>query len=47
VHLDGGPKTAVIQALESTGVEVRDFATEEESLEDLFSLYTETEVEST
>jgi len=47
VHLDEGSKTAVIQALESTGVDVRDFTTEEESLEDLFSLYTESEVQST
>jgi ABC-2 type transport system ATP-binding protein len=46
VRLDEGSKTAVIQALESTGVKVRDFTTEEQSLEDLFSLYTESEVQS-
>lgn len=47
VHLDGGSKTAVLQLLESTGVEIRDFSTEEQSLEDLFSAYTENEVRAT
>lgn len=47
VNLDGGSKTAVLQALESTGAEVRDFSTEEKSLEDLFTAYTENEVHST
>jgi ABC-2 type transport system ATP-binding protein len=35
-----GSKTAVLEAVESTGVEVSDFATEEASLEDLFAAYT-------
>jgi ABC-2 type transport system ATP-binding protein len=35
-----GSKTAVLDAVESTGVEVRDFSTEEASLEDLFAAYT-------
>ncbi|MFC5369136.1 ABC transporter ATP-binding protein [Salinirubrum litoreum] len=43
VTLDGGSKTAVLQALESTGAEVRDFSTEEKSLEELFTAYTEPE----
>jgi ABC-2 type transport system ATP-binding protein len=46
VTLDGGSKTAVLQALESTGAEVRDFSTEETSLEELFTAYTGTEVHS-
>lgn len=46
VTLDGGSKTAVLQALESTGAEVRDFSTEEKSLEDLFTAYTKNEVHS-
>jgi ABC-2 type transport system ATP-binding protein len=35
-----GSKTDVLDAVESTGVEVRDFATEEASLEELFAAYT-------
>ena len=35
-----GSKTDVLDAIESTGVEVRDFATEEASLEELFAAYT-------
>jgi len=35
-----GSKTAVLEAVESAGVEVSDFATEEASLEDLFAAYT-------
>jgi len=35
-----GSKTAVLEAIESTGVEVRDFSTEEASLEELFATYT-------
>jgi len=46
VSLNGGSKTAVLEALESTGVEVHDFSTEEQSLEDLFTAYTDTEVRS-
>jgi ABC-2 type transport system ATP-binding protein len=47
VTLDGGAKTAVLQALEGAGADVRDFSTQEQSLEDLFAAYTETEVHST
>jgi ABC-2 type transport system ATP-binding protein len=35
-----GSKTAVLEAIESAGVEVSDFATEEASLEELFAAYT-------
>ncbi|MFB6228009.1 MAG: ABC transporter ATP-binding protein [Halobacteriales archaeon] len=35
-----GSKTDALDAIESTGVEVRDFATEEASLEELFAAYT-------
>ncbi len=35
-----GSKTDVLDAIESTGVEVQDFATEEASLEELFAAYT-------
>jgi ABC-2 type transport system ATP-binding protein len=35
-----GSKTAVLEAVESAGVEVSDFATEEASLEELFAAYT-------
>jgi len=35
-----GSKTAVLDAVESTGVEVHDFATKEVSLEELFAAYT-------
>jgi ABC-2 type transport system ATP-binding protein len=35
-----GSKTDVLDAIESTGVEVRDFSTEEASLEELFAAYT-------
>ncbi|XVH32776.1 ATP-binding cassette domain-containing protein [Haloferacaceae archaeon DSL9] len=45
VVCDRGAKTAVIGALESAGVTVRDFTTEEASLEDLFVAYTEGIVE--
>jgi ABC-2 type transport system ATP-binding protein len=40
-------KTAVLDALESAGVEVADFETRETSLEDLFTAYTEGEDEET
>ncbi|MCU4742336.1 ABC transporter ATP-binding protein [Halobacteria archaeon AArc-m2/3/4] len=36
----GGAKTDVIHAIESAGLEVRDFETEETSLEDVFHAYT-------
>ncbi|MFB6111101.1 MAG: ATP-binding cassette domain-containing protein [Halobacteriaceae archaeon] len=41
VTTQGGAKTEVLDALESAGVTVRDFATEETSLEELFAAYTE------
>lgn len=41
VTSQGGAKTAVLDALESSGVTVRDFSTEETSLEELFAAYTE------
>ncbi|XVH32267.1 ATP-binding cassette domain-containing protein [Haloferacaceae archaeon DSL9] len=41
VGINGGSKTAVLDAIESTGVEVYDFSTEEASLEELFAAYTE------
>ncbi|WP_122090792.1 ABC transporter ATP-binding protein [Halalkalicoccus subterraneus] len=41
VGVESGSKTAVLSALESEGAEVRDFETEEASLEDLFRAYTE------
>lgn len=41
VTSQGGSKTAVLDALESSGVTVRDFSTEETSLEELFAAYTE------
>ena len=41
VSLDGGGKTAVLGAIEDSGVEVSDFATREASLEKLFAAYTE------
>jgi ABC-2 type transport system ATP-binding protein len=41
VTTQGGAKTAVLDALESTGATVRDFSTEETSLEELFAAYTE------
>jgi ABC-2 type transport system ATP-binding protein len=43
VGVDDGSKTAVLNALEDAGVDVRDFETEESSLEDLFLSYTEGE----
>jgi ABC-2 type transport system ATP-binding protein len=46
VSLDGAKKTDVIGALEDAGVEIRDFETQEASLEDLFMAYTTGEVES-
>ncbi|MEF8856152.1 MAG: ABC transporter ATP-binding protein [Haloplanus sp.] len=44
VTCDADAKTAVIGALEDVGVTVKDFQTEETSLEDLFLAYTEGEV---
>ncbi|SDY69429.1 ABC transporter ATP-binding protein [Halopenitus persicus] len=44
VSCDSGVKTDVIGALEAAGVTVRDFTTQEASLEDLFIAYTEGEV---
>jgi len=44
VTCDPDAKTAVIGALEDAGVTVKDFQTEETSLEDLFIAYTEGEV---
>jgi len=44
VTCDADAKTAVIGALEEAGVTVKDFQTEETSLEDLFLAYTEGEV---
>jgi len=44
VTCDADTKTAVIGALEESGVAVKDFQTEETSLEDLFLAYTEGEV---
>ncbi|ADJ13562.1 ABC transporter ATP-binding protein [Halalkalicoccus jeotgali] len=41
VAAEDGSKTAVLSTLESEGAEVRDFETEEASLEDLFRAYTE------
>jgi ABC-2 type transport system ATP-binding protein len=41
VHTDGGSKTAILRALENRGAEIRDFTTEETSLEELFARYTE------
>ncbi|MDG5777958.1 ABC transporter ATP-binding protein [Haloarculaceae archaeon H-GB1-1] len=40
VAVDDAGKTAVLSALENSGVEVTDFSTEEASLEDLFAAYT-------
>ncbi|ELZ95831.1 ABC transporter ATP-binding protein [Haloferax mucosum ATCC BAA-1512] len=40
VKLDANSKFSVLEAIDATGVEVRDFDTDEESLEDLFSAYT-------
>ena len=40
VSCDGTAKTAVLSTLEDRGAEVRDFETEEASLEDLFVAYT-------
>ncbi|MDL5362897.1 ABC transporter ATP-binding protein [Halalkalicoccus sp. NIPERK01] len=41
VGVENGSKTAVLSTLEEEGAEVRDFETEEASLEDLFRAYTE------
>ena len=41
VGVENGSKTSVLNALEEEGVGVRDFETEEASLEDLFRTYTE------
>ena len=43
VGVENGSKTSVLSALEEEGVGVRDFETEEASLEDLFRTYTEGE----
>jgi len=40
ISCESGAKTSVLSALEDAGVEVRDFETEETSLEDLFMAYT-------
>ena len=42
VHSDGS-KTAILTAIEETGVEINDFSTEEASLEEVFRAYTTTE----
>ncbi|AFK20918.1 ABC transporter ATP-binding protein (plasmid) [Haloferax mediterranei ATCC 33500] len=44
VQLNAESKLPVLEAIDATGVEVRDFETDEESLEDLFSTYTSGEV---
>lgn len=41
VRTEGGSKTDVLHALEDSGAEIRDFTTEEASLEELFAHYTE------
>ncbi len=41
VRSDGGSKTALLHMLEDRGAEIRDFTTEETSLEELFARYTE------
>jgi ABC-2 type transport system ATP-binding protein len=41
VRTTDGSKTAILHALEDRGAEVRDFSTEETSLEELFAQYTE------
>lgn len=41
VAVGDGPKTAILEAIESAGVTVSDFRTEEASLEELFLAYTE------
>jgi len=41
VHTNGGSKTTILRALEDCGAEIRDFTTEEASLEELFARYTE------
>ena len=46
VALDGADKTDVLAALEEEGVDVRDFQTQEASLEDLFIAYASGEVEA-
>lgn len=40
VHTNGGSKTAILHALEDRGAEIRNFSTEETSLEELFARYT-------
>lgn len=40
VHTNGGSKTAILHALEDRGAEIRNFTTEETSLEELFAWYT-------
>ncbi|MFB6188621.1 MAG: ATP-binding cassette domain-containing protein [Halapricum sp.] len=49
VHVHDGSKTAILDAIESAGAEVRDFTTSETSLEELFATFThvrDTDVES-
>jgi ABC-2 type transport system ATP-binding protein len=41
VRTTDGSKTAILHALEDRGAEIRDFRTEETSLEELFARYTE------
>ena len=41
VRTDSAAKTDVLDAVESTGADVRDFATEQASLDDVFAAYTE------
>jgi len=41
VRSDGGSKTALLHMLEDRGAEIRDFTTEETSLEELFARHTE------
>jgi ABC-2 type transport system ATP-binding protein len=41
VRADSAAKTDVLDAVESTGADVRDFATEQASLDDVFAAYTE------
>ncbi|SEW16487.1 ABC transporter ATP-binding protein [Halobacterium jilantaiense] len=41
VRADSGSKTDVLDAVEATGADVRDFSTEQASLDDVFAAYTE------
>ena len=40
VHTNGGSKTAILHTLEDRGAEIRNFTTEDTSLEELFAHYT-------